>query len=153
MICKKGGRVMFRIEKSVRTILFLFIIVAVVIIIFIPIGIIYAVNNGNPYTHWLMNQHVPDHLSEQGYKDQDLIETTYMEPKYLINHDYYQGQYKVTFKDEPDVFYYYGLSKEGKHVKQFCEKDVKIHSNEVSYDITEETKHSEAGCVLWQENR
>lgn len=109
-------------------------------------------NNGNPYTKYLANKNVPVYLEEQGYKESDIEKSHFVEPKHIINKDFYHGHYMVVFKDEPDVTYYYGITKKGKQVKQFCEKD-KLLSNGVTDIFEGETKHSEEKCVNSLENR
>ncbi|MGE7943977.1 DUF3139 domain-containing protein [Lysinibacillus xylanilyticus] len=34
-----------------------------------PIGFIYVLNNGNPYTKYIANKYVPKYLEEQRYTD------------------------------------------------------------------------------------
>lgn len=113
---------------------------------------IYLLNNGNPYTKYLANKNVPVYLEEQGFIKSDIEELNYVEPKHIINKDFYHGHYKVVFKDESDVTYYYGITKKGKQVKQFCEKD-KLLPNGVTDIFEAETKHSEEKCVHSLKNR
>lgn len=113
---------------------------------------IYLLNNGNPYTKYLANKNVPVYLEEQGYTESDIEESHYVEPKHIINKDFYQGHYMVVFKDEPDVTYYYGITKKGKQVKQFCEKD-KLLPDGITDIIEGETKHSEGNCINSLSNR
>lgn len=91
-------------------------------------------------------------MEEQGYTESDIEESHYVEPKHIINKDFYQGHYMVAFKDEPDVTYYYGITKKGKQVKQFCEKD-KLLPDGVTDIFEGETKYSEEKCVNSLENR
>ena len=123
-----------------------------VLIAAIPLGLLYVLNNGNPYTKYLANKNVPVYLEEKGYTENDMERSGYTEPKHLINKDYYQGHYMVVFKDEPDTTYYYGIEKKGKQIKQFCEKD-RLSAEGVT-DIAEgETKHSEESCINSLDNR
>lgn len=126
-----------------------------VIVLFIlsaPFILLYVLNNGNPITKYMVHRYIPAYLENQGYTKDDMQNAHYVEPKYIINKDYYHGHYMVIFKDEPEITYYYGLSKRGKKVKQFCEKD-ELLPNGVT-DINEEsTKHSEQDCVFSLENR
>lgn len=119
--------------------------VPLLIIIVTPIVAIYFLNNGNPYTKYLANKNVPVYLEEQGYTENDIVESHYVEPKHVINNDFYQGHYMVIFKDEPEVTYYYGITKKGKTVKQFCEKDI-LYSGGIIDTTTKNTKHSEKDC-------
>ncbi|GAB0168063.1 DUF3139 domain-containing protein [Lysinibacillus sp. CTST325] len=127
------------------------IILIAVIVIAIPTGFIYVLSNGNPYSKYIANKYVPEYSKEKGYTDKKIEESHYVEPKHLINKDFYHGHYMVIFKDEPNTTYYYGVTKKGKQVQQFCEK------NRLSNGITEifegETKHSEQDCKNSLDNR
>ena len=119
------------------------------IIVSVPIGFFYVLSNGNPYTNYIADKKVPKYLEEKGYTVNDIEESHYVEPKHTINKDFYHGHYMVIFKDEPAVTYYYGITKKGKQVKQFCEKDTIPF-----YSIAEsETKHSEVKCINSLNNR
>lgn len=48
--------------------------------------------------------------------------------------------------------YYYGISKKGKQVKQFCEKD-KLLPDSVTDIFEGKTMHSEEECVYSLKNR
>ncbi|MBD1222019.1 DUF3139 domain-containing protein [Virgibacillus halodenitrificans] len=111
-----------------------------------PFGIIYLLNNGNPYTKYIANKNVPQYLHEMGYLETDIEDSHYVEPKNGINNEFYRGHYMVIFKDESDVTYYYGITKKGKNVKQFCEKH-KISSDGVTESIEGKTKYSEEKCA------
>ena len=118
----------------------------------LPYAIVYLLNNGNPYTKYIANSHVPVYLESKGYTENDIEESHYVEPKHSVNKDFYHGHYMVIFKDEPVVTYYYGITKKGKQVKQFCEK------YELSFDVVEDTiekeaKHDEEECVNSLDNR
>jgi len=125
----------------------IWIVISVILILIIatPLIFIYLLNNGNPYTKYLANKNVPVYLEEQGYTESDIDESHYVEPKHGINNDFYHGHYMVIFKDEPDVTYYYGITKKEKQVKQFCEKD-KLSTDGVTESIEDETQHSEKNC-------
>lgn len=120
--------------------------VILLVIIAIPLVFLYVLNNGNPYTKYLADKNVPIYLEKQGYTENDLEESHYTEPKYTIDNEFYQGHYMTIFKDEPNVTYYYGITKEGKQIKQFCEKD-KESSDGVTETIEDNTKHSEENCA------
>lgn len=120
------------------------IIIGICIIV-LPLLFIFVLNNGDPYTKYIVEKHVPNHLEQQGYTEKEIREHGYVEPKESGNDDFYQGQYKVVFKDEPNITYYYGVAKKGKEVKQFCEKE--ILQNDVTEYITTTTKHSENTCA------
>ncbi|WP_332649918.1 DUF3139 domain-containing protein [Lysinibacillus sp. 54212] len=126
-------------------------ILIVVIVIAIPIGVIYVLNNGNPYTKYIANKYVPEYLEEQGYTDEKIQESHYVEPKHVINKDFYHGHYMVIFKDEPHTTYYYGITKKGKQVYQFCEKEKLSHG--LTEIIEGETKYSEQDCKHSLDNR
>lgn len=69
------------------------LIILVVLIILIPIGGFYVLNNGNPYTKYLVNHYIPNYLDEKGYEEKDFKESSYVEPKHMINKDFYHGHY------------------------------------------------------------
>ena len=136
------------IKKSI----WIAISVILILVIATPFVVIYLLNKGNPYTKYMANKNVPVYLEEQGYKESDIEELHFVEPKHVINKDFYHGHYMVVFRDEPDVMYYYGLTKKDKQVKQFCEKD-KLLPNGVIDIFEGETKHSEEKCVNSLENQ
>ncbi|WP_432760152.1 DUF3139 domain-containing protein [Lysinibacillus zambalensis] len=127
-------------------------ILITVIVIAIPTGFIYVLSNGNPYAKYIANKYVPEYLEEKGYTDEIIEKSHYVEPKYLINKDFYHGHYMVIFKDEPNTTYYYGITKNGKQVQQFCEKDV-LSAEGVTDLFKGETKHSEKECKYSFDNR
>ena len=135
-------------NKIMWSILVLFVLVVVVA----PLSLLYVLNNGNPYTNYIADKRVPKYLEKIGYTKQDIEESHYVEPKNMINKDFYHGHYMVIFKDEPDVTYYYGIAKKGKQVKQFCEKD-RLTSDGVTDTIESVTKHSEEHCIHSLDNR
>ncbi|WP_042221832.1 DUF3139 domain-containing protein [Oceanobacillus manasiensis] len=118
----------------------------ILLIIAFPFGLIYVLNNGNPYTNHLADKKVPEYLQGMGYTEDDIEDSHYVEPKHVINNEFYHGHYMVIFKAEPDVTYYYGITKNGKRVKQFCEKD-KLSSDGVTEIIENETMYSEKTCA------
>jgi hypothetical protein len=87
-----------------------------------------------------------------GYTTDVMEEAQYVEPKYTINRDFYHGHYMVIFKDEPNIRYYYGLTKKGKQVKQFCEKDQVLEDGGIEL-IKKKTKYSEKNCINFLDNR
>lgn len=124
----------------------------VIIIISIPMGLIYLLNNGNPYAKYMANKYVPEYLEEKGYTADEINDSHYVEPKHITNKEFYQGHYSVVFKDETDTTYYYGITKKGKEVRQFCEKDV-LSSDGVTHTVKNQTKYSEENCVNSLDNR
>ena len=128
------------------------LVLVVLFVVAAPLGFLYILNYGNPYTNVLADSIVPKYLEEKGYAKNDIEELHYVEPKHIINKDFYHGHYMVIFKDEPDMTYYYGIHKKGEQVKQFCEKD-RLASNGVTETIERETKHSEEKCVNSLDNR
>jgi hypothetical protein len=118
----------------------------------LPLDILYVLNNGNPYTKFLVNKYVPKYLEGNGIKDEDLITGHYVEPSYLINKAVYHGHYEVIFKDEPQTSYYYGVIRKGKNVIQFCEKDVDLPDGSTETS-TEKLKHGEKNCLFSFDNR
>ena len=134
-----------------KTMLFALIFI-VLIIVAVPMAFFYVLSNGNPYTNYLTDKKVPKYLEEKGYTADDIEESHYVEPKLSINEDFYHGHYMVNFKDEPNVTYYYGITKKGKQVKQFCEKD-KLFADGVTESIESKTKHSEENCISSLDNR
>ncbi|MEC1067972.1 DUF3139 domain-containing protein [Priestia megaterium] len=123
-----------------------------IFIVMVPVSFFYVLSNGNPYTKYINNNHVPTYLNQKEYTKNDIKEMDYVEPKYLINKDFYHGHHMVIFKDEPTMTYYYGVTKKGKEVKQFCEKDVLLKDGVTDLTV-DKTKHSEKKCVSSLKNR
>ena len=124
----------------------------ILVIVVLPFGFFYVLNNGNPYTNYIADKNVPVYLEEKGYTKNDIEESHYVEPKHIINKDFYHGHYMVIFKDEPDVTYYYGITKKGKQINQFCEKDKSTFNGDTD-SVETETKYSEKKCVNSLDNR
>lgn len=124
-------------------------------IVSIPFVMIYLLNNGNPYHNYLVDKHIPAHLEQLGYTDEDIVEQHIIAPKHGVNHSVYQQHYMVIFKDEPQLEYLYGLSKKGKNVVQFCEKiNVLDRNGARSEEYTiEKNNHSESACIGYLDNR
>jgi hypothetical protein len=61
----------------------------------------------------------------------------------------------VIFKDEPQLEYLYGLTKKGKSVVQFCEKNKVMDRNGIRYveQTIDKTNHSESECIGYLDNR
>lgn len=116
------------------------------IILISPFGFFYVLNNGNPLTKYIAEKKVPVYLMEKGYAMDELKESHYVQPKHTINRKFYHGHYMVVFKDEPDITYYYGVTKFKHKVMQFCEKE-KISSIGITDTIKDKTKHSEKDCT------
>lgn len=127
----------------------LIICTILVILVLVPISFVYVLNNGNPLTHYIADKKVPLHLEENGYTTNDLKESTYIEPKHTINRKFFHGHYKVVFEDEPTVTYYYGVTKLGNAVQQFCEKDQRSFAG-VTDTVTDDLRHSEKECASYQ---
>lgn len=104
---------------STKKLLIIVGIFFIVLFIAVPAGFIYVLNNGNPYTKYLVNKHIPAHLEEMGYTEDQMEEAHYVEPKHLTNTGFYQGHYMVVFKDEPDITYYYGVKKKENRFSNF----------------------------------
>ena len=88
---------------------------------------------------------MPPYLEQKGYSDEDILQQDIVGG---FNHseDYYYETYRVIFKDDPDLSYYYGIKKRGKSVDQYCEKET-LENNIYTIGITEKTKHSEEKCI------
>ncbi|RSD26889.1 DUF3139 domain-containing protein [Mesobacillus subterraneus] len=125
------------------------IILLGIIFIVIPAGFFYVLNFGNPIIRALADHKIPEYLHGKGYEADEIQEMNYVEPKHLINSDVFHGHYKVIFKDEPDLVYYYGIVKKDRSVKQFCEKEMPVEKSLLS----SYTKHSEKSCIQSLENR
>ncbi|MGE8078297.1 DUF3139 domain-containing protein [Peribacillus loiseleuriae] len=124
------------------------------IILSIPFVIIYLLNNDNPYDKYLVNKYIPLHLEKMGYLEDDIMKQSYIQPKHGINYDVYQqGHSMVVFKDEPQFEYLYGVTKRGKEVIQFCEKESLIAENHYGDMNTTKTNHSEKECIGYLDNR
>lgn len=77
-----------------------FLIIIFILIIAIPVAFLDVLNNGNPYTKYLVNKFVPTHLADKGDTTGIFTKAHYVEPKNLINKEFYHGHYMVIFKDE-----------------------------------------------------
>lgn len=128
----------------------LFISLIILILFILFAGIIYLMNNGNPYEKHITNKYIPSYLEEQGYKANDIQKQVYVETTGNLNKEYYTGHHMVIFKDEPNVTYYYGVKKRGKETAQFCERELNV--NGFRKLLTRATKHSEANCVHQYKN-
>lgn len=124
------------------------IILFLIALLSAPFIVLYVLNNGNPYERYLVNKHVPKHLEDLGYEEEDFVQQNFVTPNYTINKSVYQGHYLVIFKDEPELKYLYGVTKWGKKVVQFCEKETFTIE-----EVTEKTKHSEDKCIGYLDNR
>ncbi len=116
-----------------------------IIVVILPVCLLYTLNNGNPITKFIANKKVPAYLLENGYEEDELYESHFIEPKHTINKKFFHGHYKVVFEDETEITYYYGVTKIRNKVKQFCEKD-KLHPDGITVTVKGETKHSEKEC-------
>ena len=88
---------------------------------------------------------MPPYLEQKGYSDEDILQQDIV-GGFNHNGDYYYETYRVIFKDDPDLSYYYGIKKRGKSVDQYCEKET-LENNIYTIGITEKTKHSEEKCI------
>ena len=122
------------------------------VIVLFPFVVFYLLNFGNPYINLLANYYVPKHLEALGYDDEDMLEAHYIEPKMIVNNDFHHGHYMVIFKDEPDMTYYYGVTKKGKDVFQFCEKDY-LDARGTTNIVDSAGQYSDEICVSMYENR
>ncbi|WP_043932557.1 DUF3139 domain-containing protein [Bacillus sp. EB01] len=121
-----------------------------------PLAGFYILNYVNPIYEYIAKRYVPEYLNKQGYGDVEISDAHYIEPKHRINNDYYHGHYSVVFKDEPFMYYYYGVSKKGKKVVQFCERhwDGPTNHSMIDYfDKNNPSKHLEEDCVNSLDNR
>lgn len=132
-------------------VIYILFISFVVIALLSPLLFILLLNYGNPYTQFILNKKLPPYLEQRGYSDEDILEEHTIEPKYIINRDYDHAHYEVTFEDEPNVSYFYGIKKRGKSIEQFCEKEVLVEG--ITTTNTGQTKHSEEKCVSMFANR
>ncbi|MCM3716467.1 DUF3139 domain-containing protein [Halalkalibacter oceani] len=139
---------------SFKQIVKIAVVVGFIGLVAAPFAMIYLLNNGNPYHNYLINKHIPAHLEQVGYTEDDIVKQHRIEPKHGINRTVYHAHYRVIFQDEPQLEYLYGLTKKGKNVVQFCEKNTLIdgvaHYGEPT---TEKTAHSEEECIGYLDNR
>ncbi|WP_147535959.1 DUF3139 domain-containing protein [Bacillus marasmi] len=130
--------------------------ILICVLVFIPIGGFYWLNYGNPIDKFIANRYVPKYLKNNGYSNDEILEAHYVDPKNLINKDFYHGHYLVRFQDEPEMNYYYGILKKSKKVKQFCERDWNGATGVEPvdyYDKRNKSKHLEKDCVNSLDNR
>lgn len=124
------------------------------VLLLIPVGGFYVLNYGNPILKYMPNKYVPEYLQKRGYSKDELAQAISIDPNTSINRDYHQGQYMVRFTDDPHMTYYYGVSKKGKKVVQFCERDWSGPYNGIEYyDGNNKSKHSETTCVNAYDNK
>lgn len=62
----------------------------ILVIVVLPFGFFYVLNNGNPYTNYIADKNVPVYLEEKGYTKHDIEESHYVEPKHIINKDFFR---------------------------------------------------------------
>ncbi|MCM3576364.1 DUF3139 domain-containing protein [Mesobacillus subterraneus] len=112
-------------------------------------------NNGNPIHECITNRHITEYLKEQGYSNAELANAHFVAPNHSINKDFYYGHYMVKFKDDPEFTYYYGVTKRGKEVKQFCERNWIYSTTKQTnyYDKKNKSKHLEDDCVNRLDNK
>lgn len=123
------------------------VIVLLLIVFGVPASFLYILQNGNPYTRYLADKHIPEYLENQGYTKKDFKDAHYAEVNYSVNKKIYSGMYDVIFNDETNVIYSYGITRKGKDVVQLCEIQG-VHAQPVTKAI-----HSEESCVKSLENR
>ncbi|MBT2695742.1 DUF3139 domain-containing protein, partial [Bacillus sp. ISL-55] len=70
-------------------------IIVIGIFVLVPLVGFYLLNFGNPIHKFVANRYVPEYLMKQGYEDDDISESHYVEPKHRVNKDYYHGHYTV----------------------------------------------------------
>ena len=132
-------------NTSNKPALFLICIV-ILIVIAVPIAGIFIISDGHPYDMYVINKAAAAHLQNNGYSEDDLLEAHYVHKSNLDNANYCEGQYMVVFKDEPDIAYYYSVSKENHNVVQVAEKDCTLEDGSCKI-ITDATKHTEEHCI------
>ncbi|WP_051556621.1 DUF3139 domain-containing protein [Alkalihalobacterium bogoriense] len=136
------------VKRYFLEVLFFSIIGLVLLTFFI---MVYLINNGNPYENYIITTYVPTYLEEQGYEEGQIRKQHPATPKHPINKSVYQTQYNVVFDDEPHITYVFGVTRKGKEVVQFCEKE--INAQVMTDFTTKDTKHAEKECIGYLENR
>lgn len=124
----------------------LLISLVILILIAVPIAGLFIISDGHPYDMYMVNKAAAAHLENNGYTKDDILEAHYVHGSNLEEEDYYAGQYMVVFNDEPDITYYYGVSKENHHVAQIAEKDCTLEDGTLK-TTTNTTKHTEDHCI------
>ena len=122
------------------------ICLVILIIIAVPIAGIFIISDGHPYDMYVVNKAASAHLQSNGYSKDDLLEAHYVHKSSLDNANYCDGQYMVVFEDEPDIAYYYSVSKDQHDVVQIAEKDY-TSKDGTCETITDVTKHTEQNCI------
>ena len=69
----------------------------ILIIVAIPFGFFYVLNNGNPCTKYLADEMFQFIWRKKVHRN-EIEESHYVEPKYLINNGYYHGHYWLSLK-------------------------------------------------------
>lgn len=109
--------------------------------------IVGLIGEGNVLERYKVKNTVNDYLMEKGYKESDIKEkeVVMLHKGNMREKEFYKSVYKVQFRDEPGVMYYYGVRKEDKEVVQFCEK---LQKKDRGTMLDKgKTKHSEEHCV------
>lgn len=124
----------------------LIIILVVLIVILTPIFGALIISGGHPYSLLIINKQVKEHLKGFGYTKEDIAEAHYIQDNDLDDRLFYEGLYMVKYNDEPNVMYYYAVTKDTKTVKQMIEKEEILVNGEIK--ITKANrKHTEANCI------
>jgi len=117
------------------------------IIIGIPLAI-YDGLKGNPIRSWLMVNATKEHLLNEGYKEEEILEidATYNMKR---NTERIKGTIAyVTFQDEPNEEYVYVQLRDSDEIKQSCEY-FNRDTNAYEVEYTEDRKHMIKGCISY----
>ena len=122
------------------------IALVILIVILTPLGGIFIISNGHPYSMYIINKKVEQHLYNSGYTHEDLKEAHFLKEDRLDDRTFYEGLYMVNFIDEPNINYYYAVTKDNKEVKQIAEKEKTLMNGDIQI-TTETTRHTEEYCI------
>lgn len=148
---KRGGE-MKEIWKSKkqRAVLIVSSIVLMGVFLF-GVFLVQVPNYGNPIDKYLVEKHTTAYFEEVGYSEEDMeVESFFEEGEgwndffdqvEVLPEEYHQWQTLVTFSDEKERTYIYGLNQYTREVVQFCE-------NIEGEELTETSgKHTEEYCA------
>ena len=131
-------------EKNKPALFLIFLVIF--ILVSVPIAGIFIISDGHPYEMYVIKKAAVAHLESNGYTEDDFYEAHYVQGSNIKNNDYYEGQYMVVFQDEPNITYYYGVSRKNRHVTQIAAKDCTLQDGTIR-TTTQTTKHTEAHCI------
>lgn len=128
--------------------------VALVCALMYPILLVVGVMYGNPYSNFVVDRLVTEHLEDVGYGESDILEKTTFTPKVVYDRGHLGTVMSVRFGDESNVEYEYGVDMWTFDVMQYCSRSERLGKG--SYDVLgdlEVSKHMESECFDWRSGK